>query len=866
MDSVTYTILIHAGTTESWSGDAGYQKETEQVLFGIAKKAGSMLASGVKSVDVVEYAVSELEDCPLFNAGKGAALNEKGKHELEAGIVDGSTGAYGAVACADTIKNPVRAARLVLGTNRHCLLIGAAAVDVASRSGLSIVSNDYFTTAARLAHWKAQANQQAKPSGDLETVGAVALDRYGRLAAAGSTGGLTNKSMGRIGDTAVIGAGLLAEKDIAVVCLLSAGLTRYPTSTGHTLLTIHHALPLMSLQLPQFVEVLTTARQLSSSVCSSAGASRCGLVCDGSSILSLIPLLGLSKDWEPVINEEEEFHASFPGFLTSKNGPKLNDSELTATQAKILSSTSLKEPYDYSFSGPIGDQNLFARLVRGEVPQWRIWEDKKHVTFLTPFGNTPGYTVLIPRKHLSSDVFSLDDHDYKDIITAAYRVAQHLKHAFEIAQCGMFFEGYEIDYAHVKLVPVHAHSVANGRPFIPLPGSITFQEKYEGFLTSQSGPLTRDLGKLAEKANSLRKLQESPDPLTPPGSWSRAESHSMEAVQSAWYTTMLTVQDSFYHASIDFFHRLLGYTYALVPQTTDSISSPMGLGSDSQPVRISLHGQDTFLADSMQFTLEYALRLKEGLKGTYYVGCSFRGEDHDQTHLNQFHHIECELLGDLNDGIDVAEAYIMNLASVLLESHGDLIEETAGNTKHITDLLELYNSGGRKLPRITLDQALGMAEIQSTSGAWEYAVADDPSRGRVLTRIGERTLITIFGGAVWLMEMDHLSVPFYQAFVPGKQQSKALCADLLIGPGEVLGLGQRHVDVQSVKDALKMHEVSEDNYRWYMDIRDEAKGGKPLLTTGWGMGMERFLCWLMGHDDVRDMAIIPRLKGLRFQP
>ncbi|KAL8719366.1 MAG: hypothetical protein Q9225_003623 [Loekoesia sp. 1 TL-2023] len=235
-------------------------------------------------------------------------------------------------------------------------------------------------------------------------------------------------------------------------------------------------------------------------------------------------------------------------------------------------------------------------------------------------------------------------------------------------------------------------------------------------------------------------------------------------------------------------------------------------------------------------------------------------------HLNQFYHIECELLGGLNDGMSVAEKYIMNLASVLLENHGDLIRETAGHTEHITQLLELYKSGGRNLPRITLDEALTLPEIQSTEGTWHYTIADDPTKGRTLTRTGERILIKTFRGTVWLTEMDHLSVPFYQAFVPGSQHSKALCADLLLGPGEVLGLGQRHVDVQSVQEALKMHKVLEENYRWYMDIRDEGKGGKSLLTTGWGMGMERFICWILGHDDVRNVAIIPRLKGMRFLP
>lgn len=213
----TFSILLHAGTTESWTEDPGFQKVAEQALFEIAQEAGSILASGGRSVDVVEHVVSYLEDYHLFNAGKGAVLNNKGKHELEAGIADGSTSAYGAVTCVDSIKNPVKAARLVMDTQPHCFLTGAAAVDVASRHGLDIVPNDHFTTAARIAHWKAYAARLNELGGDLETVGAVALDVYGNLAAAGSTGGLTYKMPGRIGDTAIAGAGLFADQDIAVV-------------------------------------------------------------------------------------------------------------------------------------------------------------------------------------------------------------------------------------------------------------------------------------------------------------------------------------------------------------------------------------------------------------------------------------------------------------------------------------------------------------------------------------------------------------------------------------------------------------------------------------------------------------------------
>ncbi|KAI4115074.1 MAG: hypothetical protein LQ338_007910 [Usnochroma carphineum] len=306
--------------------------------------------------------------------------------------------------------------------------------------------------------------------------------------------------------------------------LLVAGLTQYPTTDGHVVLECRATPKLMSLQLARFVDLLSTIRHLSWFM-----GSRCGLACDGGSNLSLIPLHGLSKHWEPVIHEEKVFDSSFPGYLTTKNGPKSTDSDLTATQAKILHSNPLKEPYEYSFNGDKSDQNLFACLVRGELPQWRVWEDKKHVAWLTPFSNTPGYTVLVPRKHLSSDIFSLDNEDYTDMVTAAYRVAQLLKEAFGTTRCGMFFEGFEIDYAHIKLVPVHDNGTVDGRPFTPVPGQIAFQNKYEGFLTTQFGPLCTDTEALTEKANSLRQALKDHTRLTAPESGSGSDFHSIEA-------------------------------------------------------------------------------------------------------------------------------------------------------------------------------------------------------------------------------------------------------------------------------------------------------------------------------------------------
>lgn len=137
--------------------------------------------------------------------------------QLEAGVVDGATGKYGAVANTRLIKNPIYAADLLLRKGPHPMLVGPAADAMAKKEGLVTVQNNYFTTEARLSHLK--SSMAAGDDGDLSlgTVGAVVLDSQGRLAAAGSTGGTTGKMPGRIGDTAILGAGLYANSDIATV-------------------------------------------------------------------------------------------------------------------------------------------------------------------------------------------------------------------------------------------------------------------------------------------------------------------------------------------------------------------------------------------------------------------------------------------------------------------------------------------------------------------------------------------------------------------------------------------------------------------------------------------------------------------------
>ncbi|MCJ1471350.1 hypothetical protein MMC07_009998 [Pseudocyphellaria aurata] len=312
--------------------------------------------------------------------------------------------------------------------------------------------------------------------------------------------------------------------------VVSAGLTRYPITLGHALMVCTGNVDLMSLTSSDFSSVLDTARQVALAMCSTMNVNRCGLVSDGSDVVSLIPLHGVSKEWKPVVYEVKEYHTTFPGYLTSKNGPKMADLFLDGVQHRINTSTRIVQPFNYHFDGDSLNQNIFARIIRGEAPQWRIWEDDTHVAFLTPFGNTSGFTVLVPRKHLQSDIFRLEDQDYAGMVKAAHVVAQHLKNAFKVQRCGLIFEGYEIDYAHVKLIPVHEKEPSQIPSFNATVRSASFHHCYEGYLTSQFGPLTSDLSLLSEEAIKIRKCMETRTAIiSPPKTWHNSDTHSGKA-------------------------------------------------------------------------------------------------------------------------------------------------------------------------------------------------------------------------------------------------------------------------------------------------------------------------------------------------
>jgi L-asparaginase / beta-aspartyl-peptidase len=221
------SIAIHggAGAVPRSTLTAERERHYRDGLTTALDTGYAVLEKGGSSLDAVTAAVQTLEDNPLFNAGRGAALTREGAAELDAAIMEGRQQRAGAVAAVRHVRNPIELARRVMEKSRHVLLVGAGAEEFALEEGLALVPNGYFRTEERWAQLESERRGHSVsdlfPSSQ-GTVGAVALDAAGDLAAATSTGGMTNKRPGRVGDSPIIGAGTYAKNG---VCAVSA--------TGH---------------------------------------------------------------------------------------------------------------------------------------------------------------------------------------------------------------------------------------------------------------------------------------------------------------------------------------------------------------------------------------------------------------------------------------------------------------------------------------------------------------------------------------------------------------------------------------------------------------------------------------------------------
>ena len=248
----TPVIAIHggAGTLSRAHISAEQERAYHAALQQVLLAGQAVLAQGGTAMEAVCEAVRLLEDCPLFNAGHGAVFTAEATHELDAAVMDGTTLAAGAVAGVSRIRNPVQAARAVMQNGQHVLMVAEGAERMAQEAGLATVEPSYFSTPARHAQLLAAQALQAGVVLDhdgaaalagraidegrkMGTVGAVALDAHGHLAAATSTGGMTNKLPGRLGDSPLIGCGTYADDRTAAVSCTGHGESFIRVAAAH---------------------------------------------------------------------------------------------------------------------------------------------------------------------------------------------------------------------------------------------------------------------------------------------------------------------------------------------------------------------------------------------------------------------------------------------------------------------------------------------------------------------------------------------------------------------------------------------------------------------------------------------------------
>jgi beta-aspartyl-peptidase (threonine type) len=232
-----FVLAIHggAGTILKKNMTDSLEKAYIEKLTESLQAGYDQIKQGKSSLDAVEAAIHVMEDSPLFKAGKGAVITNQGKNELDAAIMDGSNLTAGEVAGVTSIKNPISAARAVMDKSEHVMMVGKGAEEFAAKNGIEIVDPKYFWTQQRwdglqralkrdaeraeLDHDDKQAFLPPYKDEKFGTVGCVALDQQGNLAAGTSTGGMTNKKFGRVGDAPIIGAGTYANNEtVAISC------------------------------------------------------------------------------------------------------------------------------------------------------------------------------------------------------------------------------------------------------------------------------------------------------------------------------------------------------------------------------------------------------------------------------------------------------------------------------------------------------------------------------------------------------------------------------------------------------------------------------------------------------------------------
>lgn len=339
-------------------------------------------------------------------------------------------------------------------------------------------------------------------------------------------------------------------------------------------------------------------------------------------------------------------------------------------------------------------------------------------------------------------------------------------------------------------------------------------------------------------------------------------SHYIEITKSGYFRALTIVRHHIRQSSDYYFSQECNAKNIDLFMLTPSVSSPLGPGSDSEAIQIKFGNLNTYLVDSSQFGFEPVLL--NGFDKVYCYLPSMRGENPDKRHLNQFFHCEAEIKGTLEDLIPLVEEYIRTLCKTIISMPNiiDLISVNPEMTKIIlTKVIEKDF-----FQRITLDEAINLLIENNKT---DFFI--ETSFGRDITSAGEIEVMKLLSSVtpVWITNYDRDRVPFYQKPDPNNT-NKVMNADLIFPPiidgsfgGEIVGCGQRQDTVSEMYDSLTRQKISPESYEWYINLRRLPEYS---ATSGFGIGIERFIAWAFGRDDIKDVILYPRLKNVVSYP
>jgi aspartyl/asparaginyl-tRNA synthetase len=371
--------------------------------------------------------------------------------------------------------------------------------------------------------------------------------------------------------------------------------------------------------------------------------------------------------------------------------------------------------------------------------------------------------------------------------------------------------------------------------------------------------ISLDLSSQIKKTDNLFKNKKSDDFSVPTYD---SKNHYIDLTNSDYYWALLKLRHLIKASSDCYFGKILGATNVDLFMMTPSVSSPMGPGSDSEAICIKFGNEATFLTDSSQFGFEPLLLNK--FKKVYCYLPSLRGENPDKRHLNQFYHCEAEILGEINDIIPIIEGYVKFLADMTCKLP-NLIKSISEDYTSTLKAIK-YIKKSKCFPKITFDEAVKLL-IKNGHGS----LVNNTEHGRDIISDGEVILGRILGYKTpfWVCNYDRDRVAFYQKPDP-KNLNKVINADLIFPAltdssfgGEVAGAGQRQNNPEEMLESLNRQHIDMKMYEWYIDLR---KLSNYKTTSGFGLGIERFITWILCLDDIKKSIPYPRLKNIKTCP